>query len=52
MLMAGLLQLAMVFTMFQLKEPLRVKKVNALRVGEGAGNYFAYYAYKKASLAK
>lgn len=31
---------------------IKGKKINALRIGEGAGNYFAYYAYKKASLAK
>ena len=34
------------------KRTVKGKKVNALRVGEGAGNYFSYYAYKKASLAK
>lgn len=31
---------------------IKGKKISALRIGEGAGNYFAYYAYKKASLAK
>ena len=40
------------FYYVSVKRTIKGKKVNALRVGEGAGNYFAYYAYKKASLAK
>lgn len=34
------------------KENVKGKKVNALRVGEVAGNYLSYYAYKSKKLAK
>ena len=34
------------------KKNVKGKKVNALRVGEGAGNYLSYYAYKSRKLVK
>lgn len=35
-----------------MKKTVKGKKVNVLRVGEGAGNYFISYAYKNRKLAK
>jgi hypothetical protein len=34
-----------------MKKTVKGKKVNALRVGSGAGNYFISYAYKDKKLA-
>ena len=34
------------------KKTIKGKKVNALRVGEGAGNYFVSYAYQNKKLIK
>ncbi len=34
------------------KKNVKGKKANALRVGEGAGNYLSYYAYKSRKLVK
>jgi hypothetical protein len=35
-----------------MKKTVKGKKVNVLRVGGGAGNYFISYAYKDKKLAK
>lgn len=34
------------------KKTIKGKKVNALRVGEGAGNYFVSYAYQNKKFIK
>ncbi|WP_242080190.1 hypothetical protein [Lactobacillus amylovorus] len=46
---AGLLVVATATTMFLMKKTVKGKKVNVLRVGGGAGNYFISYAYKEIS---